>query len=103
MQLLGGMPGLQPEDLLEGTMEVAFAGKEGRESKKNIRTTLDFPSTAFVLEKDYAFVSNPYAFSDGRNTSKMIDLCMVMEIDVEIEPLLEEWRMDLSERGIKIS
>ena len=26
---------------------------------------------------------------------------MVMGMDVEIEPLLEEWRMDLSERGIK--
>ena len=25
-----------------------------------------------------------------------------MGMDVEIEPLLEEWRMDLSERGIKI-
>ena len=27
---------------------------------------------------------------------------MVMGMDVEIELLLEEWRMDLSERGIEI-
>ena len=27
---------------------------------------------------------------------------MVMGLDVKIKPLLEEWRMDLSERGIEI-
>ena len=27
---------------------------------------------------------------------------MAMGMDVEIEPLLEEWRIDLSERGIEI-
>ena len=61
-----------------------------------------FPSTAYALTKDYAFASNPYAFNDGQETSKTVDLCMVMGMDVEIEPLLEEWRIDLSERGIEI-
>ena len=77
------------------------AKKEGN-PKNPIKTTSDFSSTAFVLTKDYAFVSNLYAFSDGRNTSKTVDLCMVMGMDVEIEQLLEEWRMNLSERGIEI-
>ena len=100
---LGGGLDFISETLLEGKLEVAFTGKEGREPKKTpIRTTSDFPSTAYVLTKDYAFVSNPHAFNDGRNASKTVDLCMVMGMDVEIKPLLEEWRMDLSERGIKI-
>ena len=62
----------------------------------------DVPSTAYALTKDYAFVSNPHAFNDGRETSKAVDLCIVMGMGVEIEPLLEEWRMNLSERGIEI-
>ena len=100
---LGGGLDFIRETLLEGKLEVAFIGKEGRGSKKPpIRATSDFPSTAYALTKDYAFVSIPYAFNDGWDTSKTVDLCMVMGMDVEIEPLLEEWRMDLSERGIEI-
>ena len=100
---LGGDLDFIRETLLEGKLEVAFISKEGREPKKPpTRTTSDFPSTAYVLTKDYAFVSNPYAFNDGRNASKTVDLCMVMGMDVEIDPLLEEWRMDLSEKRIEI-
>ena len=91
------------ETFLKGKLESAFIGKEGKGSKKPpIRTISDFPSTAYALTKDYVFVSNSYAFNDGRETSRIVDLGMVMGMDVEIEPLLEEWRMDLSERGIKI-
>ena len=100
---LGGGLDFIRETLLQGKLEVAFTGKEGRESKKPpIRTRSDFPSTAYVLTKDYAFVSNPHAFNGGWNASKMVDLCMVIGMDVEIELLLEDWRMDLSERGTEI-
>ena len=85
---LGGGLDFTRETLLEGKLEVAFIGKEGKGSKKTpIRTTPDFPSTEYALTKDYAFVSNPCAFNDGRDTSKTVDLCMFMGMDVNIEPL----------------
>ena len=50
----------------------------------------DFPSTTYALTKDYAFVPHPHTFNDWRETSKIVDLCMVMGMDVEIDLLLEE-------------
>ena len=51
---LGGDLDFIRETLLEGKLEVAFISKEGREPKKPpTRTTSDFPSTAYVLTKDY--------------------------------------------------
>ena len=92
------------ETLLEGKLEVAFLGKERRKSKMNpIKTTSDFPTTAFVLTQKYAFVSNPFAFSDGRQgNTKTVDMCIVLRMDEDIEPMLEKWRIGLSERGVEI-
>ena len=77
---LGGTLDFIWETLLEGKSEVAFLGKEGRKSKMNpIKTTADFPTTAFVLTQKYAFVSSPFAFSDGRQgNTKTVDMCMVL-------------------------
>ena len=85
-------------------MEVAFLGKEGRKSKtKPNRKTADFPTIAFALTQKYAFVSNKFAFSDGRQgNTKTVDMCMALGMDEEIEPMLEEWRVDLEERGVII-
>ena len=45
---------------------------------------------------------NPFVFTDRRQgTSKTVDLFMALGMDTRIEPLLEEWRMDLSERRIE--
>ena len=83
--------------LLEGMMEVAFLDKEGREFKKH-QNDIKHPLHGICPDKRLCL----YAFSDWRHTFKTVDLCMVIGIDIEIEPLLEEWRMDLLERGIKI-
>ena len=92
------------ETLLEGKSEVVFLGKEGRKSKMNpIKTTADFPTTAFVLTQKYGFMSNPFAFSNGlQGNTKTVDMCMVLGMDEVIEPMLEKWRMDLAERGVEI-
>ena len=74
--LEGGLDFIR-KTLLEGKMEVAFLGKEGRKSKKKHQNDVRFPIYSFLL-------------------------CLSMGMNVEIEPLLEEWRMDLSERGIEI-
>ena len=101
--LAGGFDFIR-ETFLEGKTDVAFLGKEGRKLKKKLtKTTADFPSTTFELTKNYASVLNLFAFNDGRQgTSKVVDLCMVLGTDTKIEPLLEEWRMNFSEKGIKI-
>ena len=101
---LGGTSEFIWETLLEGKSEVSFLGKEGRKSKtKPIRTTADFPTTAFALTQKYAFVFNKFAFSEGRQgNTKTVDMCMIRGMDEEIEPMLEEWRVDLEERGVII-
>ena len=101
---LGGILGFILEMLLEGKAEVAFLGKEGRKPQANpIKTTADFPTKAFGLTQKYASVSNPYAFSNGRQgNSKTVNLCMVMGMDEDIKLMLEKWKMDLSERGVEI-
>ena len=81
---------------------MAFLGKEMRKSEKPpIRMTADFLSSAYELTKGYNCVPNPLAFFDGRrDNSKQVDICMVLGMDKEIAPLLDEWTMDLTERGI---
>ena len=92
------------DTLLERKEDMTFLGKEGRKSEKPpIRTTSDFPLSAYKLTKGYACGSNPYAFFDGhRGNSKQVDICMVLGTGKEIAPLLDEWTMDLAERGIGI-
>ena len=89
---LGGTLDFIRETLLEGKLDVAFLGKEGKKSEANpIKTTADFPSTACAFTKKYVALSNEYAFSDGRQGNiKTVDMCMVLGMDVEIEPNLEE-------------
>ena len=77
--------------------------RQGRKeiSKETHQDDGRFPLTALDVIRNYASAPHRYAFNDGRQgTFKSVDLCMVLGIDAEIESLLEEWRMDLSERGI---
>ena len=92
------------EMLLEGESDVAILGKEEWKSEVNpIRTTADFPSTACALTKKYVVLPNKFVFHDGRQgNTKTVDLCMIIGMDVEIEPRLEDWRIDLEERGVII-
>ena len=91
------------ETLLEGKSDVAFLGKEEWKTKVTpIRTTADFPSTAAALTKKYAVLPIKFAFRDGRGNTKTVDLCMVLGMDLEIEPRLGDWRTDLEERGVII-
>ena len=81
------MPATARETLLEGTMKVAFLGKEGKDSKKNHQNDVRFPLYGICPGKIlcmYAFASNPHTFSDRQNTSKTVDLCMVMGMDVKL-------------------
>ena len=95
---------LMRDTLLEGKTDVAFLGKEGKQSTiPAIRTLADFPGTAFAFKRDYACISNQFAFTDARQgTSKVVELCMTMGMDEEIGPMLVEWEMDLAEKGIDI-
>ena len=100
---LGGTLDFIRETLLEGESDVVFLGKEEWKSKATpIRTTADFPSTACALTKKYAVLPNESAFRDGRQTTKAVDLFMIIGMDVEIEPKLGDWRTDLEERGVTI-
>ena len=83
---------------------MVFLSKEGRKSEKSpIRTTADFPSSVFELTKWYACVSNPCAFFHRRRgNTKQVKVCMMLGMDKEIAPLLDEWTMDLVEKGIEI-
>ena len=88
---------------LEGESDVAFVGKgEWKSKAAPIRTTADFPGTVNALTKKYAALPNEFAFRDGRQTTKTVDLCMIIGMDVEIEPKLVDWRTDLEERGVTI-
>ena len=88
----------------EGGTDVAFLGKDGRKSTiPPIRKLSDFPTTAYALKENYAFVPNKFAFTDAKlGTSKVVELCMIIGMDKEIVPTLEAWEMDLAEKGIEI-
>ena len=55
------------------------------------------------FKRDYASLSIPYAFKDGkRGNTKNVELCLVLGIGAEIAQVLEDGESDITEKGVKI-